>query len=191
MTQIATVHLVILALFSLGTTMLMMVTASNALRLRNVEISWKSGKLLGYPLFSTVFLMATIGLTCFIYVQQMSQLTVTIMCYNWIGATWFISSYLMSKRYVTDHGLVKNINDPSQTVAWNRIMDYVERNQGKEKKYVFFYPECRPDGKSQNIRLELDVPADKILPFGHLVQKKLGYRFSLGKPEFTGIEELK
>ncbi len=191
MIQLATVHLVILALVTLGTTMIMMVTASNALRLRKIEISWRAGKLFGFPLFSTIFLIATITLTFLVYTQQLYHHTVTMVCYNWIGVTWFVTSYLMSKRFITDHGIVKNINDPSQTVAWTRIMDYVERNSGKQLKYVFFYPEHLPGEHSRSIRLELDVPVGKKLSFGSIIQNKLGRRFSLGEPEVTGIEQLK
>ncbi len=191
MIQIATVHLAIVALVTLGTTMIMMVTASNALRLRNIEISWRSGKLFGYPLFSTLFLGVTITLSVLVYTQQLYHHTVTMVCYNWIGITWFITSYLMSKRFITDHGIVKNINDPSQTVAWNRIMDYVERNTGRELKYIFFYPEHMPGERSRSIRLELDVPGGKKLSFGNILQRKLGRRFSLGEREITGIEQLK
>ncbi len=189
--DLATVHLVILALVTLATTMIMMVTASNALRLRNVEISWKSGKLFGFPLFSTIFLTMTITLSVLVYTQQLYHLTVAMACYNWIGLTWFVTSFLMSKRYVTDHGIVKNINDPSQTVAWNRIMDYVERNEGKKLKYIFFYPEHVPGERSLNIRLELDIPVDKRHVFAHILKKKLGRRFSFGEFEFSGIEQLK
>ncbi|MGM0739735.1 MAG: hypothetical protein ACQETM_11320, partial [Bacteroidota bacterium] len=114
-----------------------------------------------------------------------------MVCYNWIGLNWFITSFLMSKRYVTDNGIVKNINDPSQTVAWNRIMDYVERIDGKHLKYIFFYPEHIPGERSQNIRLELDIPAEKRRNFGNILQKKLGRRFSLGEFESIGIRQLK
>lgn len=187
----STIHLVILVFFTLGTTMLMMVTVSNALRLRNVEITWKSGKLFGYPLFSTIFLLFSLLLTILVYSQQIVHYSVTLMCYNWTGFSWFISSYLMSKRFVTDHGIVKNINDPSQTVAWSRIMDYVERNNGKERTYVFFYPDFNPGAQSRSIRLELEVPEDKRSLFAGMLQKKLGRRFSFGEYESTGISQLK
>lgn len=191
MIHISTIHLVLLAFFTVGTTMLMMVTVSNALRLRNVEITWKAGKLLGYPLFSTLFLLVSILLTVMIFANELYHHTIPMMCYNWIGVNWFISSYFMSKRFVTDHGIVKNINDPSQTVAWNRIMDYVERNDGSNQTYVFFYPDFLPGERSRNIRLELEVPVEKRTPFAHILQKKLGRRFSLGEFESTGIEQLK
>ncbi|MEX0680598.1 MAG: hypothetical protein WD097_04380 [Balneolales bacterium] len=191
MIQIATIHLVILSLFTMATTMLMVVTVSNALRLRNVEITWKAGKLGGYPLFSTIFLGFSLFMTAFLYVQQLYQYTVPMFCYSWIGFNWFISSFLMSKRFITDHGIVKNINDPSQTIAWNRIMDYVVRNDGKHQTYIFFYPEYLPGESSRNIRLELEIPEGKQLPFGRILQKKLGRRFSQNELESTGIKQLK
>ena len=191
MIQLATIHLAIVALVTLGTTMIMVVTASNALRLRNVELSWSAGKLFGYPLFATIFLLFSVSLTALVYVQQLHHHTVTLMCYNWIGITWFITSHLMSRRYVTDHGIVKNVNDPSQTVAWNRIMDYVERNEGKNQTYVFFYPDHLQTDRSRNIRLEIDIPIEKRLSFGHIIQRKLGRRFHLGELESTDIKQLK
>ncbi|MDG5767995.1 hypothetical protein QA596_11010 [Balneolales bacterium ANBcel1] len=191
MTHLATVHLIILAFFALGTTMLMMVTLSNALRLRNVEITWKSGKLYGYPVFSSVFLLFSLALTTLVISQQMNTYLVPVMCYNWIGFNWFITSYLMSKRFVTDHGIVKNVNDPSQTVAWSRIMDYVELNEGNKQVFAFFYPDALSGEKSRNIRLELEVPSDKRPIFSQILRKKLGRRFSLGEFETTWIGQLK
>ena len=191
MPHIYTIHLFILALFTLGTTVLMMVTLSNALRLRNVEISWKSGKLFGYPLFSTVFLVFSVGVTGLVVAGQHHAYLVPAVCYNWIGANWLITSFLMSKRFVTDHGIVKNVNDPSQTVAWSRILDYVEVNNGRSKSYAFFYPETAPDSQTRTIRLELEVPQDKRVSFSGILRKKLDRRFSLGEFEDVWIEQLK
>ncbi len=191
MTHIATVHLIILVFFTFGTTLIMIATVSNVVRLRNVEISWNSGKLYGFPLFATLFTGFTFFMTLWVYNQQLSHYTVPMLCYNWIGVNWFISSYLMSKRFVTDNGIVKNINDPSQTVAWSSIVDYVERNNGKDQTCIFFYTDFLPDEHSRNIRLELDVPLGKQSAFGQILQNKLGRRFSLGELENIGIEQFK
>jgi hypothetical protein len=191
MISIAVLHLVTLAFFTLGMTLLMLVTLSNALRLRNVEMSWKSGKLFGYPLFSTLFLLFTASLSAMAYAYDTGTAAVTLLCYNWIGVSWFVSSYLMSKRYVTDHGIVKNINDPSQTVAWSRIMDYMERNSGDNQTFVFFYPDYLPDEQTRNVRLELDVPANHRTAFARILQKKLGRRFSMGEFRIAGIGQLR
>lgn len=189
MTYLSTIHLIVLVLFTFSTTILMMVTVSNAIRLRNVEISWKSGKLFGYPLFATLFLLFTFTLTFHVYFYQLNAHYIAVMCYNWIGMTWFVTSYLTSKRFVTDHGIVKNINDPSQTVAWSRIMDYVKRNNGKGQTCVFFYPDTFHGKRPQNIRLELDIPADKKQAFEHVLQKKLGKRFSPEDVQHMGIKQ--
>lgn len=191
MIPVATVHLVTLAFFTLGTTMLMIVTMSNAMRLRNVRISWKSGKLFGYPIFSSVFLLFTLFLTVLTVYRELNHYSVAMMCYNWIGLNWFVSSLLTSKRFITDHGIVKNINDPSQTVAWNRIMDYVERNDGKNQSIAFFYPDYLSGERTRSIRLELEVPEDKRDAFNHIIHNKLGRRFQLSEMEISGIKQLK
>jgi hypothetical protein len=60
-TDIYSVFVLLLALFTLGATMLAIYSIANAIRLRNVRLSWKCGKLWGYPLFSTLFLLFSTG----------------------------------------------------------------------------------------------------------------------------------
>ncbi|MFW6348641.1 MAG: hypothetical protein ACOC2C_08555, partial [Cyclonatronaceae bacterium] len=63
--------------------------------------------------------------------------------YVFIALNWFVSSYFMSKRYITDHGIVKNINDPSQTVPWSCIQDFIEYetlDTGEEGAAAAAYP---------------------------------------------------
>lgn len=174
-TDIYSLFVLLLALFTLGATFLAVYTMANAFRLRNVRISWKSGKLNGYPLFSTLFLGFTAIVFFVVLTNQIEQFYTIIGCYGWMGICWFTSSYFTSKSYITDHGIVKNINDPSQTIAWHQINDYVEKPASKGSEFVFIYQE-----KAQNIidkrliRLELFVPDRKTDKFDKIVALKIG-----------------
>ena len=55
-TDIHSIFVLVLALFTLASTFLAAYSIANALRLRNIRMSWKRGKLAGYPVFSTSFL---------------------------------------------------------------------------------------------------------------------------------------
>ncbi len=174
-TDTYSLFVLLLALFTLGSTLLAAYTVANAFRLRNIRISWKSGKLGGYPLFSTLFLAFSIAATVFVFVNQIEQFYTIMGCYVWMGISWFVSSYFTSKSYITDHGIVKNINDPSQTIAWHQINDYVEKPSSKGSDYVFIYQEQTESMLSKRlIRLELFVPDRKAGKFDKIVALKIG-----------------
>lgn len=118
--------LLTLLLFCLGSSMMTLVTLTNAVRLRNVLISWRSGQVLGLPAFPSFFLTTSLLLFGLAWAQGFSQYFLICGAYVFIALNWFVSSYFMSKRYITDHGVVKNINDPSQTISWTRIQDFIE-----------------------------------------------------------------
>ena len=173
--DIHNIFVLTLALFTLGAMMLATYTVANAVRLRNIRISWKSGKLGGYPLFSTLFLIFSAGMATLMYTHQISPFFPIMACYVWLGFCWFVSSYFTSKSYITDLGIVKNINDPSQTIAWHQISDYVEKPAAKGSEFVFIY-QSAPQRTNQKrlIRLELFVPDKKTDKFNKIIDLKIG-----------------
>jgi len=186
-----TVFLVILVFFTLGASVLTFVTLSNAVRLRNVKLTWKAGRLHGYPLFATLFLVFSFSLFILSLYQQKAEHILIFACYGWAGINWFVSSFLMSKRYITDHGIVKNINDPSQTVAWHRVTDFVERRDEENLHFTFFYTqEDSLSGDRKAIRLELDVPMEFEATFKKVLNYKLGRRFNQTYIPASGSEQL-
>lgn len=169
------IFVLLLALFTLGATFLAVYSFANTVRLRNVRLSWKSGKLFGYPLFSTLFLISTGIVGGWVFINGLDTYYTILSSYSWMGLCWFVSSYFSSKAYITDHGIVKNINDPSQTIAWHQVDDYVEKPVEKGIDYVFIYHENQDDeGNQRLIRLELFVPDKKSAKFDKLVSLKIG-----------------
>lgn len=167
---------VILGTFTLGAAVLATVTLINVLRLRNVRISWKAGKMRGYPLFSTLFMFSAVivGMIA-IYRGSMTEIMVSGL-YTWLGFCWFTTSLFATKRFITDHGIVKNVNEPSQTVAWHQIRDFVEKEEKQHTHYIFIYSRDKNDSSNELVRLELDVPTRQKESFQKLISHKLGRR---------------
>lgn len=176
--EINSLFVLLLALFTLGATFLALYSIGNAIRLRNVRMSWKSGKLGGYPLFSTLFLISSAVIVGVAVYYQLAEYYTIFGCYAWMGLSWSISSHLASKSYITDHGIVKNINDPSQTIAWHQICDYVEKPRSRGSVFLFMY-QNRDNSDESTInprltRLELFVPDKKLGKFEKVVSLKVG-----------------
>lgn len=173
-TELNIVFWVILSAFTLGAATLATIAVINVIRLRNVRLSWKDGKLLGYPLFSTIFLFSSLLVGGVAYYSGAVNEMLAAGMYGWLGICWFTTSLLSTKRFITDHGIVKNVNEPSQTIAWHQIRDFVEKEGEKSTTYIFIYTPCT--SAKNLIRLELEVPNHKKESFQKLISHKLGRR---------------
>ncbi len=152
-------------------------------RLRNKRMSWRAGTLKGFPLFSTVFMVLSLILAVSVWFNGETVDIAASFCYLFIAGSWFLSSYFTSKRYIIEHGIVKNVNDPAQTVAWHQIHDFFEKPVNNGIRFTFIYFEesrliCR-----QAIRLEITVPQKKVSSFKKLISHKLGNRLHCYKDE--------
>ncbi len=175
-TEIHSFFVLLLALFTLAATFLALYSIGNAIRLRNVRMSWNSGKLGGYPLFSTLFVLSAVFVVAISYTYQIEQYYAIFGCYAWMGVTWWVSSHLAAKTFITDHGIVKNINDPSQTIAWHQICDYVEKPKSRGSDYLFMYQNIDKENVADRhiTRLDLFVPDRKVPKFEKIVVLKVG-----------------
>jgi len=166
----------LLGIFSLTAIGLATATLINVLRLRNVRLSWKTGKLKGYPLLPSLFLFVTVAVVGLALHRAVREEVIAAGLFAWIGLCWFSTSFWASKRYITDHGMVKNINEPSQTVAWHQVRDFVEKEQEEHIHYTFIYSANIYDDTSDLIRFELQVPKGRKKEFRNLISHKLGQR---------------
>ena len=167
----------VIVLFTIASTLLAGYSLQNKFRLRNVRLNWRAGKMKGYPLFATVFLglISTLGMVVFL-INDAANFPI-FGAYFWIGCMWFISSYLASKHYITDHGIVKNLNEPSQTIPWFQIMDFVEKEFLQGSEYTFTYSEMDKTLTKGYKQLKLIVPVNKRKAFQKIVSLKLNSRF--------------
>jgi hypothetical protein len=181
----------VLSIFTLGAAVLATVSVANVIRLRNVRLSWKTGKLAGYPLFSTLFMLTVfIAGGIAVYRGATSEIALAGM-YSWLGFCWFTASYLATKRFITDNGIVKNVNEPSQTVAWHQIRDFVETEHKTHTHYIFIYSGDKGDKTDQFVRLELEVPHYKKASFKKIISHKLGRRMRCYVKDDINIQQFK
>jgi hypothetical protein len=167
----------VILVFTIASTVLAGYSLQNKLRLRKVRLSWRAGKLKGYPLFATVFLGIILGLSAMvIFTGDIARFPI-FFAYVWIGTMWFISSYLASKYYITDYGIVKNINEPSQTIPWFQIMDYVEIPEKNGVEYLFNYSEMDKSLAEGYKQLKLFVPENQYKAVKKIVSLKLENKF--------------
>lgn len=182
----------IVVLFMVASTLMAGFSLQNKFRLRNVRINWRAGKLRGYPLFATVFLVLISILGSVVYLIGDTANFGYFVSYVWIGGMWFISSYLASKHYITDYGIVKNINEPSQTIPWFQILDFVERETSQGTEYTFTYSEMDKSLIKGYQQVRLVVPPSKRKAFEKLVSLKLKSRMDgewLPKIDLRRIQE--
>ncbi len=182
----------VMVLFTIASTLLAAYSFQNKLRLRNVRLSWRAGKLKGYPLFASVFLGLITTLGLIVYLIDDTRNFGYFAAYVWIGAMWFISSYLASKHYITDYGIVKNINEPSQTIPWFQILDFVEKETLTGCEYTFTYSEIDKALTKGYKQLRIIVPASKRIAFQKVVSLKLKSRIEsdlLPDIDFRKIQE--
>jgi hypothetical protein len=164
----------LLVVFSIASTFMAAYSVLNKYRLRSVRLHWRAGKLKGYPLFATVFLVliGILSILAVLVIRDQSH-TPFFMGYLWMGSMWFISSYLSSKHYITDHGIVKNINDPAQTIPWYLIIDYVEHANDQGIQYMFSYAHPNGIGSEAFNQLRLHVPKTHVEAFKKIITLKL------------------
>lgn len=169
-----------LGFFTVASTILALYSINNRLRLRHIRISWRAGKLKGFPLFASLFLFFSLTLTIIMIFTGLDERITTMISYIWMSLMWFMSSYLASKHYITDNGIVKNINEPAQTIAWYQIIDYVENSDEKGIRYSFLYRENAEDSAIH--KLHLLVPQKQQEAFKKIVSFKLEKRFEYDIP---------
>ncbi|HET6527566.1 MAG TPA: hypothetical protein VFG39_02325 [Balneolaceae bacterium] len=183
----------ILGVITLGAAVMATLTLIKVIRLRNVRLSWKTGKMQGYPLFSTLFLASAFLVGAIAAYSGSLEEMIIAALFGWLGLCWFTASFFIAKRFITDHGIVKNVNEPSQTVAWHQILDFVEDEDENGCRYIFiYYPDEHACFKECNnlIRLELYVPWHHKKAFQKLISHKLGSRIRCYLNEGIDVHKL-
>ncbi len=183
---LATLHLILQVGFISVTVLLLFVTVVNRLRVRHVLLAWRTGKLLGLPLWPTVFLVAV--LLFFSGALAMGQALAWTMVVGYLvgGVFWFAASLLSTSVLVTEFGLIYHPNRAGHAVAWGQVVDYFDDNTVLPARYVFFYL----DPTDARRRLELKVPRSQRAAFQQIVREKLDVRFDLSVQQVYGKKAL-
>ncbi len=87
--------------------------------------------------------------------------------------------------------MVKNVNDPAQTVAWHQVHDFFVQKSGKTYAYTFIYRERSLGLLKRVMRLEIIVPERKHAAFKKLISHKLGRHISCCDDEMIDVNQFK
>ena len=181
-----TLHLILQVGFISVTLLLLIVTVMNRMRVRHVRLTWRTGKLLGLPLWPTVFLGAVLlfGLGAMV----MGQVFPLQMMVGYVagGLFWFVASLLSTSVLVTEHGLIYHMNRSGHAVTWEQVVDYFETASAQKQCYVFFYL----DPSDTRRRLEVSIPRSHRAPFRRIIAEKLDTRFDFSAQQVYGKKAL-
>ena len=182
---LATLHLIVQVGFVSVTCLLLIVTVMNRMRVRHVRLSWRTGRLLGFPLWPTVFLGAM--LLFFVGALVIAQAFPLKMVAGYVvgGLLWFASSLLSASVLVTEHGLIYHPNRAGHAVAWEQVTDYFKTTAGRTCYYVLFYL----DATDTRRRLEVNPPQAQHAAFAQIMAEKLA-RFDLSAHQVYGKKAL-
>ena len=186
---ILTAFIAALGSFVLGSTILTIWTWFNTRRLRNCIQTWQDPGIHGIPAFPAVFLALVLATSAYHFVVGESAYRLYEMAYLWLGINWYVAYHLMSKRYITDYGIVKNINDPSQTIAWSRVNDYMELSRGNHTEFTFFFASTE-NGGLRSHRIKLKVPNSEYEAFRRILTYKVDRHLSQPWSQTFDIERL-
>ena len=180
-------YFMMLGLFLFASIMLTSWTWFVKQRLRNCIMTWSDPGFGGIPVFPAVFTILTVSVAGMHFWVGITEYRVYEIIYMLVGVNWLFSYQMMAKRYITDHGIVKNINDPSQTIAWNRINDYLELPKQGYTEFTFFFT-VEVSDTLQSQRLRLKVPDSLYESFRKIVTYKVDRHLSQSFSEFSDLE---
>lgn len=183
---LATLHLILQVGFISVTVLLLFVTVVNRMRVRRVVLSWRTGRLLGLPVWPTVFLAAALLFLAGALVMGQALPWTMVVGYLVGGLFWFVASLLSTSVLVTEFGLIYHPNRSGHTVAWGQVVDYFDDETAVPARYVFFYLEPTDTRR----RLELKVPRSQREAFRQIVREKLDARFELSAQQVYGKKAL-
>lgn len=177
-------HLVVMSLLLFGTSLYMLVTISNRIRVRRVLLSWRSRWICrssSIPLGFTVLVAATLGGA---WLSDWQIHPVLYGGYVASGVFWSIGALLQQLIVVSDYGILKDVNRVNGAVAWGQIVDYFVKREGEKQQYVFFYL----DDDGDRCRTSLCVPPGHRQAFKEVVERKLDARFNFAVERMYGKE---
>ncbi len=180
------IHLVLLLGFIGVTSVLMLVTLTNRLRLRRVALTWRAGPWRGLPVWPVLFLLAILGLLLAAVTAGRPVDESIFLGYFLGGLFWLVSAVYSTSVVVTDYGVVTNVNYAEQAVAWGQIVDYFSFSSPGREGYVFIYVDA---GGSRH-RLELIVPPEQHKRFQAIMSSRLDARFEYTYQQLYGKEAL-
>ena len=180
-----TLHTLLVFGFIGVTSLFMLVSLTNRIRLSRVLVHWASGRLWGLPVWPVLFLglVAALAVASWMLGHGFQAM---FLGYLLGGVFWLLAVRTASSVMVTHRCIIRNVNRTDEAVFWGQMVDYFEIAQGRWQRYVFFYQ----DHQGARHRLEVKVPLRYREQFSEIVHTKLDERFEFSTQRGYGKEAL-
>jgi hypothetical protein len=169
---LSTLHTVLVLAFVGVTALLLGVTVVHRMRIRNVRMTWRSGRIGSLPIWPVVF----IGIVAVFLVYAGNTFPVISLDvfsgYLLGGILWFCAVLISSTVVVTEYGVIPEVGRTGEAVGWGQIKDYFEVPVEKQTHFVFIYADFLGDRN----RIEITVPASHEERFRRILRDKLDSR---------------
>jgi hypothetical protein len=180
-----TIHTLLVLGFISVTSLFLLISLTNRIRLPRVLVHWSSGRLWGLPVWPSAFILivAVLGVVSVVFEQPYQVL---FLGYLLGGVFWLLAVRTASSVMVTERCIIRNVNRTQEAVFWGQMVDYFEIAHGRWQRYVFFYQ----DYQGERHRLEVKVPLRCREQFSEVVHNKLDERFEFSTQRGYGKEAL-
>jgi len=181
-----TLHIILLIGFIGVTSLLMVITVANRLRMRGMLLSWRTGRFFGLPVWPMTFLVVVALLWGYSLAAGQPTPSGVFAGYLVGGLFWFVAILLANALVVTEVGIIRTMKRPRRMLAWGQVVDYFEVPNGDYHHYVFLYE----DEAGVRRRFELKVPASRRDRFHRIVRAKIDARMDFGVQQAYGKKAL-
>lgn len=156
------------------TTLFCIVTIRNLWKKSHLIMSWKHNRIAGFPLGAgALLIIASVVLVIGMTFRTGADLWM-LVAYGWSTVCWFVAGYLTSRYYITDGGIIQDVNDDSRFLEWDRIRDFVVREKkGRYVSFTFFYLTNQYHKPAVLKRVEIKVPDNQVTLFQNILDLKL------------------
>lgn len=165
--MLLTVHIVLLSVFVLVTSLLMVTAIVNRVRIRPVRMIWYKNTIYRGIGRSFVLLVLMIAIVVYAGVTENSLYLYLGIGYLTGGLCWLMASRISAATIVTDFAIIRNTNKKGNALGWSQVTDFFTHDTGSAVCYVFLYREN--DG--QQGRFEVTVPRAYQVLFRKMVYR--------------------
>jgi len=161
-----------------------LISITNRLRIKSVQLSLRHGLLWGYPLLPTIYGLVQL---CCIGIALMigDEGPVTKFSVYFLASMfWFVGSVASEQKLIVEDGILLSVNQSSKKslLHWSRINDYFVKTKKYYTEYHFFYDSgtqlnnLKCPGKCKVVLRVQDHQKEK---FAQIIKTKLDPKFEI------------
>lgn len=183
---VAALHTILLGTFLSVTSLLVLITLANRMRVRRVRMVWRPGGRWSFPVWPTGFVGIVLLLWSFSLSIGPSLHPSIFTGYLMGGVFWWVAVWLSQNVLVTEEGILRYVGRHHEALAWGQVCDYFERSGQNLVRFSFLYT----DASGTRRRFDLPVPAGCQARFRQLLREKLDARMAFMTEQLYGKEAL-